>query len=86
MPEYHNALLEQAARLNQEAIAAFAEGTEARDIAESYLHVTVLLATVLFLIALSQRFKLRQVRVGLFLVAAVLMVYALVTEATYPRL
>jgi hypothetical protein len=86
MPEYHNALLEQAARLNQEAIAAFAEGTEAREIAERYLHVTVLLATVLFLIALSQRFKLHQVRVGLFLVAAVLMVYALVTEATYPRL
>jgi hypothetical protein len=86
MPEYHNALLEQAARLNQEATATFSEGTEGREIAERYLHVTVLLATVLFLIALAQRFKLRQVRVGLFLVAFVLMVYALGTVATYPRL
>jgi hypothetical protein len=43
------------------------------------------LATVLFLIALAQRFKVRKVRMGLFAVATVPTAYAIVTVATYPR-
>jgi len=86
MPEYRNALLEKAAELNQEATAAFTEGTKARVIAETYVRSTVLLATVLFLVAIAQRFRIRYVRRGLFLVATVLMVYALVDVALYPRL
>ncbi len=86
MPEYHNPRLAQAQKLNQEATDTFLEGTEARETAEKYVRVTVVLATVLFLIALAQRFKIRKVRMGLFLVAAALTVYALVTVATYPRL
>jgi hypothetical protein len=86
MPEYLNPLLERSAELNNNANDVFAEGTEARNTADRYVRVTVVLATVLFLVALAQRFKLRSVRVGLFLVAAVLLVYALVSVATYPRL
>lgn len=86
MPEYHNALLEESARLNGEAAVAFTEGTEARAIAERYVRVTVFLATVLFLIALSQRFQSRKVRVGLLAVAVVLLTAALGSLATYPRL
>jgi hypothetical protein len=86
MPEYHNARLGQVEQLNQEATAAFTEGTEARETAERYVRITVVLAMVLFLIAIAQRFKIRKVRVGLFLVASVLMVFALVTLVTYPRL
>ncbi len=86
MPEYHNARLAQAQQLNEEATAAFSEGTEARETAERYVQMTVLLATILFLTALAQRFRVRKVRVGLFLVAAALMVYALVAVGTYPRL
>ncbi len=86
MPEYHNARLVKAQQLGEEATAAFTEGTEARETAERYVRITVLLATILFLTALAQRFKIRKVRVGLFLVAAGLMVYALVTVGTYPRL
>jgi hypothetical protein len=41
---------------------------------------------VLFLIALSQRFRLRKVRAGLPLVAATVTVYALVNVVRYPRL
>src|SRR5262249_14610123 len=59
MPEYHNSLLEKSAELDKEATAAFTEGTHAREISERYVRGTVLLATVLFLIALAQRFKLR---------------------------
>ena len=86
MPEYHNGLLEKSAELNKEATAAFTEGTEAREISEKYVRGTVLLATVLFLVALAQRFKIRKVRVGLLLVATTLMIYALWNVATYPRL
>jgi hypothetical protein len=46
----------------------------------------VLLATILFLIALSQRFRLRNVRLGLLAVAASLMIYELINVAMYPRL
>jgi hypothetical protein len=86
MPEYRNARLERSKELHQEASAVFTEGTEARETAEKYVRSTVLLATILFLIALAQRFKLRKVRMGLFLVAAILMVYAITTVAMYPRL
>ena len=86
MPEYRNALLAKAAELNNEATAAFTEGTKARAIAENYVRSTVLLATVLFLVALAQRFKIRNVRRGLLVVASTLMIYALVDVAMYPRL
>ena len=86
MPEYRNALLEQSEKLNNEATATFTEGTEARETAEKYVRITVVLATVLFLIALAQRFKIRNVRLGLFVVATLLTAYALITVAMYPRL
>ena len=86
MPEYRNALLEKAAELNNEATAAFTEGTKARAIAENYVRSTVLLATVLFLVAVAQRFRIRNVRRGLLLVASTLMIYALVNVGLYPRL
>ena len=86
MPQYRNALLEKAAELNSEANAAFTEGTKARAIAENYVRSTVLLATVLFLVAVAQRFKIRNVRQGLLLVASTLMIYALVDVGLYPRL
>jgi hypothetical protein len=86
MPEYQNSLLKRSEQLNQDATAAFAEGTAAREIADNYIRTTVLLATVLFLIALAQRFKLRNVRLGLLVVAAGLTVYGLGAVATYPRL
>ena len=45
-----------------------------------------MLATVLFLLALSQRFQIRGVRVGVVVLATVLMVYGLATMATFHRL
>jgi hypothetical protein len=86
MPEYHNALLAQSARLNEGANAAFKEGTEARVIAEKYVRTTLLLATILFLITLAQRFRIRSVRQGLLLAAALVMAYTIATVASYPRL
>lgn len=86
MPEYHNPRLAQAQKLSQEATEAFVEGTEARRQAEQYVRITVVLAIVLFIIALAQRFKIRKVRMGLLLVATALRGYGLTTLAMYPRL
>ena len=86
MPEYHNAQQAEADALNAQASDAFDEGTAARETAEKYVRGTVLLATVLFLIALAQRFKLRNVRIGLLVVSGALMVYEVSAILTYPRL
>ena len=86
MPEYRNSQLLQAAEFNRQANDAFDQGTQARDNSEKYVRSTVLLATILFLIALAQRFKLHMVRVGLLVVAAAVVVYALSNVAHYPRL
>lgn len=59
MPQYHNAAGERAAAYDRQTSATFEEGTEARETGDHYLRNTVLLATVLFLTALSQRFKVR---------------------------
>jgi hypothetical protein len=84
MPQYHNPLLDQANALNNQASATFEKGTSARETADDYVRATVLLATVLFLVALSQRFKDRRVRAGLLIVALAIVVYSLFDVATYP--
>ena len=86
MPEYHNPQTEHAAELNKEASATFDEGTHARETAERYVRQTVLFATVLFLIAISQRFTYRAVRRTATAIAAVVMVVALIGVVTLPRL
>ena len=86
MPEYHNSLLEKSAQLNHESTEAFSQGAEAREVAEVYVQRSVMLATVLFLTALAQRFRLRKVRIGLLLVAASLLAYQLIDLAMHPRL
>jgi hypothetical protein len=86
MPEYVNPLLEQGRELNDVADRLFDRGTAARQQADEYIRTTVVLATVLFLLALSQRFRVLQVRVGVVAIAAALMVYGLVTIVAFPRL
>ena len=85
MPQYRNHQLEEARRLNDRASAAFAEGTEARETADTYVRVTVLFA-LLFLVVLGQRFRVRIVRVGVNAVASGLLVYGLYSLSTPPRL
>jgi len=84
MREYHNAQLALAAQHEETAQRVFERGTEARDNGERYLRNTVLLATVLFLTALSQRFDVLGVRLGLLVVSGVLLVIAMVVMARYP--
>ena len=85
MPQYRNPQLENAAHLNTTASATFDEGSIARDNAESYLRDTVLFATVLFVVAIAQRFKVRAVRVTTTAIALSLAAYTVVEMLTLPR-
>jgi len=85
MPEYKDPLAVQAKALDGHATDAFAAGVEARDRAEHYVRVTVLLAAVLFLIALGQRFKFRGVRMAVLSVAGAMLIYTLIVVLSYPR-
>jgi hypothetical protein len=85
MPQYHNAAAERAAAYDRKASSAFEDGTKARETGDKYLRATVLLATVLFLTALAQKFKIEKVRVGLLLVSAILLVIGVSHILTYPH-
>jgi hypothetical protein len=86
MPEYENRLLEQGAELNERADRLFDAGTASRHRADEYIRITVVLASILFLLVLSQRFHIRRVRLAVLVLAVCLMLYGLVTIATFPRL
>ena len=86
MPEYEDPLKEEAAELGKEASHAFDLGVEYRKTGEHYVRVTVILAAVLFLIAIGQRFKIRGVRYAVNIVAGVLLVYAMFLFFIYPHL
>jgi hypothetical protein len=86
MAEYRNSLLDQSAQLHRKSTETLAQGTQARTIAEVYVRRSVMLATVLFLTALAQRFKIRKVRIALLLVAGTLLAYQLVDLGMHPRL
>ena len=86
MKEYYNAHAEESAKLSQEATEEFEQGSKARSTSDDYVRVTVFLATVLLLTAISQRFKTRNVRVGLAVVAFLLICVPLYRIITLPRL
>jgi hypothetical protein len=86
MPEYHDPLLEEAETINEEASHEFDKAVESRVTAEKYVRVTVILAAVLFLIALGQRFSIRGVRWGVTAVAGVFLAYCFILIAVYPHL
>jgi hypothetical protein len=73
MPEYRSSKTEEAVKLNDQATEVFEQGTRDRQLSDKYVRATVTLATVLLLMAISQRFKTRGVRLGLLVIAALLL-------------
>jgi hypothetical protein len=73
MPEYRSAKREEAKRLNVEAAAVFERGTDAGNTGDRYVRITVLLATVLLIVAIGQRFRVTRVRTGLLITAFLLL-------------
>lgn len=85
MPEYKNARLDQARALSQKAREAYERGVSSRETGDEYVRITVVLATVLLLTALSQRFRIHAARIGLIATASVMLVLAVYWIATFPR-
>jgi len=86
MPQYHNANAEAAIKRAQEANEAFEQGAAARATSDKYVRATVLLATVLLLTAISQRFKTHGVRMGLAILSLLLLCLPLYRLLTLPHL
>lgn len=79
MAEYRNANLDRSMNLDRAAAAAFDRGNHERDVSDEYVRATVLLAVVLFLTALSQRFDIFAVRVGILVTAIVAFAFSAYT-------
>ena len=71
MMEYQSSKTEEAKRLNEQAV--FERGTQARQWSDDYVRVTVILATILLLTAVGQRFKIKRVRIVLTVFSALLL-------------
>jgi hypothetical protein len=85
MLEYHSSKRAEEARLDREAANLFEQGNTAQQHSDDYVRVTVTLATVLLLIAVSQRFKIHVVRLGLGVVATCLLCFPIYRIFTLPR-
>ncbi|HXW55450.1 MAG TPA: hypothetical protein VEJ67_06870 [Candidatus Cybelea sp.] len=86
MAEFQSPKAAEAARLNREAAEVFEQGTKARQSSDAYVRLTVILATVLLLTAVSQRFQIHAVRVGLVAIAMLLLLFPLYRIFELPRL
>ena len=85
MAEYKSAKSEWAEKLTRRASDVFEKGNEARQRSDEYVRVTVILATVLLLIAVSQRFKVRYVRLAMLAFAALLLCLPMYLLLRLPR-
>ena len=86
MKEYRSSKTEAAAKLNDQASEVFEQGTKSREYSDQYVRATVTLATVLLLIAVSQRFTTRVVRFGLLAIATLLLCFPVYHILTLPRI
>ena len=85
MPEYTSANAQQSAKLAAEARGHFEQGVSTRETGDSYVKVTVFLATVLLLTALSQRFEIFGPRVTVVAVAFLLLIISTYWIVILPR-
>ena len=85
MPSFKDPLEAEAKQLSHQAKDYFEQAVHARETGDQYVKVTVLLATVLLLTALSQRFKSLSPRVIVVSVALVLLVISAFQLLQLPR-
>jgi len=86
MPDYHNANHEQFLRLNKQAVEMADHGTKSGETGDNYVRITVLLATVLLITAIGQRFHFKAVRVVFMILAFFLLCLPLVRLLMLPRI
>jgi len=73
MPDYHNAKHEQFLGLTKQAAGIVDQGTKSGETGDQYVRITVLLATVLLITAIGQRFRFKAVRVVFMILAWLLL-------------
>jgi hypothetical protein len=86
MPEYHDAKHEQFLGLNKEAAHIADQGTKSGETGDQYVRITVLLATVLLITAIGQRFRVRAARVIFMVLACLLLCLPFWQLVTLPRI
>ncbi len=85
MPGFKDPIAEEAAQLSKRASVYFEQAVRARETGDQYVKVTVLLATVLLLTAISQRFKSLSPRIIVVSVAVVLLLISAYKLVGLPR-
>jgi hypothetical protein len=73
MPDYHNAKHEEFVSLSKQATELAEKGTKSGETGDQYVRITVLLATVLLITAIGQRFHFKSVRVVFMILAWLLL-------------
>jgi hypothetical protein len=86
MPEYHNAKHERFLGLNKQAAEVAEQGTKSGETGDEYVRITVLLATVLLITAIGQRFHFKVVRVVFMILACLLLCLPLLRLLMLPRI
>jgi hypothetical protein len=86
MPEYHNAKHEEFFGLSKQAAEVTDQGTQSGETGDQYVRITVLLATVLLITAIGQRFRFRAVRVTFMILAWLLLCLPLWQLLMLPRI
>jgi hypothetical protein len=86
MPEYHNAKHEQFLGLNKQAAEVADQGTRSGETGDQYVRITVLLAAVLLITAIGQRFRFKSVRVVFMILAFLLLCLPLLRLLMLPRI
>jgi hypothetical protein len=84
MPQYHAPGSAASVAYAKQADDEYTDGQHAGHTADDYIRVTVILASVLFLIGISTHFRLRGVRFALIGVGAVLLVLAAIQLLLLP--
>ena len=86
MSEYHNAKHEQFLSLNKQAAQVADRGTKSGETGDDYVRITVLLATVLLITAIGQRFHFKTVRIVFMILAFLLLCLPLLRLLILPRI
>jgi hypothetical protein len=86
MSIYKNANGDRSAALTRQASEVFETGTRARETGDRYVRVTVFLATVLLLTAISQRFRIKSIRTGLVIFSFAFVIAGLWSLLKLPRI
>ncbi len=86
MADYHNAKHEQFLSLNKQAAEIADRGTKSGETGDQYVRITVLLATVLLITAIGQRFRFRAARLAFMIFAWILLCLPLSQLLRLPRI